>query len=821
MAGPGPPAPGPARLHAPVVHRGGLVERRRLQLPRPGQRRGPVPHLAEGPRACRSRTTSSTRATGATTGSASPSSRPAQRRRLREAGGPGHHDHLGPAGGPALPVDARPPASPRPTRPTSAPPSGGTTDLAAVWSDGLAATATVTLTDPAGGTDPVTVTDRVRGGHHRPGHLGHGLQPAPVGPGHLPHLPGRGHPRRRAHRALRHQPGRRRRRGHGHRLERQRHRAAIAGLTVGYGQGWTSGTGDTTPSLTVTLAGASTLDRVVVDTQSVGSVATGLRDYTLSADEPGTGWVTVATETGQYRDHEALFTFAPLVATALQVTVTEIDYGGYYGGGIPPWWTSDHQRRARSSTPSRPTRARAGRPWSTAPGLPAPLARAAARAGDDHDDHRRPPPRRPPRRTTTTTRRPRRPRRDRRPRPRRRTRRRPPPRRRTRRRPPRRPRPAADHDDARTRRRPRRRPRPAADDHHDDHRRPTTTTTTAAVDHHDHPSAQADRARERRPAAYRFKGYWLTTSNGGIFTFGQAAGSRVDLGADPQRADRGHDAPRRTSRATGWSASDGGIFTFGDAGFYGSTGGLPLNKPIVGMAATPDGKGYWLVASDGGIFAFGDAGFYGSTGGPDPQQAHRGHGRHPRRQGLLAGGVRRRHLRLRRRRLLRIHRRPRTSTSPSWAWPPPPTAAATGWPRPTAGSSPSATPGSTARPAASTLNAPITGDPVQPRPARATGWSSRDGGIFAFGDAQLLRLGRGPAPPGSHGGHLLKGRPSSSGDAAGTAGRRRLSPGAGSRVPHPHHPGGTPDGDAPGRQVLGDHGMGADHRTRTRWSPPG
>ncbi len=61
-------------------------------------------------------------------------------------------------------------------------------------------------------------------------------------------------------------------------------------------------------------------------------------------------------------------------------------------------------------------------------------------------------------------------------------------------------------------------------------------------------------------------------------------------------------------------ASDGGIFTFGDAAFYGSTGNIALNKPIVGMAATPDGKGYWLVASDGGIFAFGDAGFYGSTG---------------------------------------------------------------------------------------------------------------------------------------------------------------------------------------------------------------
>jgi cell wall-associated NlpC family hydrolase len=61
-------------------------------------------------------------------------------------------------------------------------------------------------------------------------------------------------------------------------------------------------------------------------------------------------------------------------------------------------------------------------------------------------------------------------------------------------------------------------------------------------------------------------------------------------------------------------ASDGGIFSFGDAKFYGSTGALALNKPIVGMAVTPDGAGYWLVASDGGIFSFGDAKFYGSTG---------------------------------------------------------------------------------------------------------------------------------------------------------------------------------------------------------------
>ena len=61
-------------------------------------------------------------------------------------------------------------------------------------------------------------------------------------------------------------------------------------------------------------------------------------------------------------------------------------------------------------------------------------------------------------------------------------------------------------------------------------------------------------------------------------------------------------------------ASDGGIFSFG-APFYGSTGALHLNRPIVGMAAAPGGNGYWLVARDGGVFSFGPvAVFQGSTG---------------------------------------------------------------------------------------------------------------------------------------------------------------------------------------------------------------
>jgi len=61
--------------------------------------------------------------------------------------------------------------------------------------------------------------------------------------------------------------------------------------------------------------------------------------------------------------------------------------------------------------------------------------------------------------------------------------------------------------------------------------------------------------------------------------------------------------------------SDGGVFSFGQAPFEGSTGGIKLDQPVVGMAPTPDGGGYWLVAKDGGIFAFGDANYYGSLPG--------------------------------------------------------------------------------------------------------------------------------------------------------------------------------------------------------------
>ena len=108
-------------------------------------------------------------------------------------------------------------------------------------------------------------------------------------------------------------------------------------------------------------------------------------------------------------------------------------------------------------------------------------------------------------------------------------------------------------------------------------------------------------------------GYRFVASDGGVFDFGDA-GFWGSTGSIQLNAPVVGMADTPSSKGYWLVASDGGIFDYGDAGFFGSMGGRHLNKPIVGMAATPDGGGYWLVASDGGIFAYGSAQFYGSTG---------------------------------------------------------------------------------------------------------------------------------------------------------------------------------------------------------------
>ena len=236
------------------------------------------------------------------------------------------------------------------------------------------------------------------------------------------------------------------------------------------------------------------------------------------------------------------------------------------------------------------------------------------------------------------------------------------------------------------------------------------------------------------PAPPGNSSYWLVASDGGVFTFGNAL-LRLHGRQAAEPADRGHGAHGGRRAVTGWRRPTVGSSTSATPastalraaptgrapwsawpatpdGRRLLAGGLrrwrlqlrrrrllrlrgrqPLNKPIVGMA-TPNGLGYWLVASDGGVFSFGDARFYGSDGRQASEPAHRGDGSHPRRSGLLAGGLRRGHLRFRRRRFYGSGAA-RRCPAPS-AWKPPPTDWGTGSGPPTVASSTSATPSSTA-----------------------------------------------------------------------------------------------------------------------------
>jgi hypothetical protein len=61
-------------------------------------------------------------------------------------------------------------------------------------------------------------------------------------------------------------------------------------------------------------------------------------------------------------------------------------------------------------------------------------------------------------------------------------------------------------------------------------------------------------------------------------------------------------------------ADDGGVFAY-RAPFHGSVSGFPLRLPAVAMASTPGGRGYWVVTEDGGVFPFGNAVSHGNLVG--------------------------------------------------------------------------------------------------------------------------------------------------------------------------------------------------------------
>jgi subtilisin family serine protease len=109
------------------------------------------------------------------------------------------------------------------------------------------------------------------------------------------------------------------------------------------------------------------------------------------------------------------------------------------------------------------------------------------------------------------------------------------------------------------------------------------------------------------------RGYWLVASDGGIFAFGDSRfyGSTGNLRLNRPIVDM---APSPDGDGYWLVASDGGVFAFGGAAFYGSPAGTTAGS-VVGLAATPTGNGYWIVGNDGSVYNFGAAPYLGGLGG--------------------------------------------------------------------------------------------------------------------------------------------------------------------------------------------------------------
>jgi hypothetical protein len=210
----------------------------------------------------------------------------------------------------------------------------GTTDLTAVWTDGLAMQSELSI---SGSRHSVTVTDQWGDAHRyslSPGTdyalpLGDAvtyisypsadiLSIRPVQP-FGPNLAVGGKPT-----ASSSAPG-------------ARPADATAGDNVG---GWSPAGADSQPVFTVALHRPAAIDRVIVDMHSLGSIEGNARDFAVSVRQPDGDWRQVAHVVGAFYSPTVNVQFASIQAVAVRLNIEVGNFGGSEGGGVPAWWSS-------------------------------------------------------------------------------------------------------------------------------------------------------------------------------------------------------------------------------------------------------------------------------------------------------------------------------------------------------------------------------------------------------------------------------------------------------------------------------------------------
>ncbi len=105
-------------------------------------------------------------------------------------------------------------------------------------------------------------------------------------------------------------------------------------------------------------------------------------------------------------------------------------------------------------------------------------------------------------------------------------------------------------------------------------------------------------------------GYWLATSSGGVYSFGNAP---TTVGSGEGQFFGKVVALATTPDGEGYYMflQGGSVAAFGDANK--GLGSAVSSTPVVFGQATSTGKGYWVFSANGSVYTFGDAPFEGST----------------------------------------------------------------------------------------------------------------------------------------------------------------------------------------------------------------
>jgi len=181
----------------------------------------------------------------------------------------------------------------------------------------------------------------------------------------------------------------------------------------------------------------------------------------------------------------------------------------------------------------------------------------------------------------------------------------------------------------------------------------TVTTASGALSYHDSPprgsldSSAADGPIVGIASTPAGNGYWLVSATGKVATLGSAkfygqlpAMNRAHPGMPGMPVPPGPSANivgiAATPNGHGYwlTSASGKVYNFGSAKFYGQLPAMNRAHPgmpgmlvppgpsanIVGIAATPYGAGYWLFAANGAVYPFGGAPTYPTTatGGSGP-----------------------------------------------------------------------------------------------------------------------------------------------------------------------------------------------------------